>query len=146
MGSSVSTRLAVASLLIMLSGCSSTGPSAEEGGSPTNPVSAPGTVTGKLVSQRADGSHQAPLAAQLVGVFRQVVIPGKPQQHPPTALMTAVTGPDGSFVFRGLQPGRYFVTVAGKAPPSVAGHWVTLTSERGVFVLLILCTDCPGPL
>jgi hypothetical protein len=117
------------------------------GGPARDAPSAPGAgvVTGRLVSQRSDGSHRVPVAAQAVGVFRQAVIPGIMLQHPASPLATAVTSADGSFTFRGLSPGRYFITVAG-AGPSVAGRWVTLTARRGASVLLVHCTNCPMPL
>jgi hypothetical protein len=104
-----------------------------------------GTVAGRLVSQRSDGSHRAPLVGQAVGVFTQAVIPGKVLQHPPVPLATAVTSADGGFVFHGLRPGRYFITVAGPGP-AVSGRWVRLTVTRGAWVLLVHCLNCPAPL
>lgn len=122
-------------------------------GSGSPPSSAPshqptpgaGVVAGKLVSQKSDGSDRAPIAGQVIGAFDQVVIPGKPVQHPPAPIMTAVTGADGGFEIRGLRPGRYFV-VATSAHLGAAGEWATLTSRHGARVLLIRCVDCPGPL
>jgi hypothetical protein len=86
-----------------------------------------------------------PVTGQAIGVFTQAVIPGKVLQHPPTPIATAVTAPDGRFTFHRLEPGRYFIAVAGTGS-SVAGHWVVVTRDRGASILLTQCTDCTGPL
>jgi hypothetical protein len=146
--SSANLRLLAVGLMALLAGCTSSAPpaGAGDGGSP-RPAPAAGTIMGRLVSQRSDGSHQTPIVGQVVGVFRQVVIAGKPLQHPPSPIITAMTTLDGSFAFHGLRPGSYFVTVAGESPPSVGGRWVRLSSSRGASLLLIHCTNCPpGPL
>jgi len=59
---------------------------------------------------------------------------------PPT-----VTLSDGTFTFRRLKPGRYFITIAGVGS-SIAGHWVVVTADKGATVLLTQCLNCPGPL
>jgi hypothetical protein len=125
-------------LLALLAACSqATAPQAP-------PVPGGGTVAGRLIAQRSDGSHRAAVAGQAVGAFTEAVIPGKVLQHPPSPIATAVTSPDGGFTLHRLSPGRYFITVDGNGPP-VAGYWVTVTSGRGASVLLIHCTDCPTP-
>jgi hypothetical protein len=140
-------RLTVFSLIIVLSGCGASGPAAGRGdGPPPWPIPPAGTIMGVLISQRSDGSHRVPIAGQAVGVFRYVVIAGKPLKHPPTPIVTVATTSDGSFAFHKLKPGHYFITVASGTLPSVTGRWVELTSNRGASILLIHCTDCPGPL
>lgn len=104
-----------------------------------------GTVAGRLIAQRSDGSDRVAVARQSVGAFTEAVIPGKVLQHPPSPVATAVTSPNGGFTLHRLSPGRYFITVAGGGPP-VAGRWVTVSSARGASVLLVHCTDCPMPL
>jgi hypothetical protein len=132
-------KLTLAALLL-LAACSSApsalGPPAAPGG---------GRLAGRLVAQKSDGSNPVAVAGQTVGVFRQPVIPGKVVQHPPQPVATAVTSRAGTFIFSGLRPGRYFVTVAN-AHVAVTGRWVTLSAEHGTAVLLVQCTDCPMPL
>ncbi len=102
-------------------------------------------MIGRLVSQRSDGSNRVPVAGQAIGVFTQAVMPGKVLQHPPAPIATTVTSSDGGFTFHRLQPGRYFITIAGVGP-SLSGHWVTVTPDQGATVLLTQCVNCPGPL
>jgi hypothetical protein len=66
-------------------------------------------------------------------------------QNPPSPIQTTVTAADGSFAFHGLEPGRYFITLAGQGQ-AVQGRWVSVTAGRGASVLLIVCTDCAVPL
>ena len=131
-------RFLATAALVILAACSTTTPP----GVP--PVPAAGMVTGRLVSQKSDGSDRAPIAGQAIGVFRRPVLPGKVIQNPPPPVATTVTSDDGEFMFRGLAPGRYFITVAGTGPV-VHGQWVTLAPGHGVPVLLIQCTDCLTP-
>jgi hypothetical protein len=128
-------------LIVLVTACSAAGPPTRPRG-PAAPTG--GTVAGRVVSQRSDGSGRTPVSRQRVGAFREAIIPGKPVQHPPDPVAVSVTGADGSFRLTGLSPGRYFITVVvtGLAVP---GHWVTVTASRGARVLLIHCTDCPGP-
>ena len=126
-------------LLAILTGCS-----------PAMAFDAPavpggGTVAGRLIAQKSDGSHRVAVGGQTVGVFTQVVVPGKVLQYPPSPVATAVTSPDGGFAIHRLSPGRYFVTVPGSSV-SVIGQWVTVRSGRGASLLLVQCTDCPMPL
>ena len=131
-------------MILMLAACSA-GPSPRESSPREPPAPAGGAVTGRMVAQKADGSHRRPVAGQAVGAFTQAVPPGLMLQHPPAPVATTVTSHDGNFAFRGLKPGRYFITIAG-AGPSISGHWVAVTAERGATVLLIQCLNCPGPL
>jgi hypothetical protein len=124
--------------VLILAACAATTPP----GVP--PVPAGGMVTGRLVSQKSDGSGRTPVGGQAIGVFRQPVLPGKVIQNPPPPIATAVTLDDGEFMFHGLAPGHYFITVAGNGPV-VYGKWVTLAPGRGASVLLIHCTDCLTP-
>ena len=126
-------------MAIFVAGCAAVPPAAAP------PAPAPGVVTGRLVSQKSDGSDRAPVAGQVIGAFRHPVLPGKVLQHPPAPVATAQTSADGRFTFDGLQPGRYFIAIAGTGP-SVPGRWVMVTSDRGASVLLIRCTNCPTPL
>src|SRR5437879_5267903 len=72
------------------------------------------------------------------------VLPGKVIQNPPPPVARTVTLDDGEFMFRGLAPGRYFITVAGTGLV-VYGRWVTLAPGRGAPVLLIHCINCLTP-
>ncbi len=129
-------------LMVLVAACSASGPA----GRPRGPAApAGGTVAGRVVSQRSDGSGRTPVAGQRVGAFREAIIPGKPVQHPPKPVAASVTGADGSFRLDGLSPGRYFITVVDTGL-AVPGQWVRVTASRGSRVLLIPCTDCPGPL
>lgn len=132
----------LALMLALLASCAACG-----GARPPShrPHPAGGSVAGMLVSQKSDGSDRAPLAGRTVGAFTEVVIPGKPVQHPPAPVRTAVTAPDGRFEIQGLRPGRYFIAAADPQL-RVPGKWARVTSRRGAFVLLVRCTDCPGPL
>jgi hypothetical protein len=132
------TRFALI-LLALLAGCA-----------PAMAFSAPavpggGTVAGRLIAQKADGSDRVAVAGQTVGVFDQAVVPGKVLQYPPSPVATAVTSADGGFAIHRLSPGRYFVTVP-ESSVSVIGQWVTVRSVRGASVLLVQCTDRPRPL
>ena len=131
-------RFLVPLAVLILAACAATTPP----GVP--PIPADGMVTGELVSQKADGSDRAPIGRQAIGVFQRPVLPGKVTQNPPSPIATTVTLADGEFMFRGLVPGRYFITVAG-AGPAVQGQWVTLNPDRGASVLLVHCTNCPTP-
>jgi hypothetical protein len=132
-------------MVLFVAACATTSPSGgtSEPGRP--PAPEPGLVTGRLVSQKSDGSDRAPMAGQAIGAFRQPVLPGKVVQHPPSPVATVQTAADGRFTFADLRPGRYFIAIAGIGP-SVPGRWVTVTRARGASVLLIRCTNCPTPL
>jgi hypothetical protein len=132
-------RRAALILLALLAACS------QATAAQAPPVPGGGTVAGRLIAQRSDGSHRVAVAGQSIGAFTEAVIPGKVLQHPPSPIATAVTSADGGFTFHRLGPGRYFITVAGSGSP-VAGQWVTVSSGRGASVLLIHCTNCPTPL
>jgi hypothetical protein len=125
-------------MVLLLAACSATTPP----GVP--PIPANGMVTGELVSQKSDGSDRTPIGGQAIGVFQRPVLSGKAVQNPPSPITTTVTLADGEFMFRGLVPGRYFITVAG-AGPVVHGLWVTLTPGKGASVLLIHCVNCLTP-
>ena len=129
-------RLLVPIAVLILAACSATTPP----GVP--PIPANGMVTGELVSQKSDGSDRTPIGGQAIGVVQRPVLPGKAAQNLPSPVATTVTLADGEFMFRGLVPSRYFITVAGVGPV-VHGQWVTLTLGRGASVLLIHCTNCP---
>jgi hypothetical protein len=131
-------RFAAPLAVLLLAACSATVPP----GAP--PVPAGGRVAGRLVSQKSDGSNRTPVGGQAIGVFRRPVLPGKVIQNPPPPITTTVTADDGAFMFHGLAPGHYFITVAGNGPV-VYGRWVTLGTGHGASVLLIHCTDCPTP-
>jgi hypothetical protein len=131
-------------MILMLAACSA-GPSPHEPPARQPPAPAGGVVTGRMVAQKADGSHRRPVAGQALGAFTQAIPPGLQLQHPPAPVATTVTSPGGGFVFHRLKPGRYFITVAG-AGPSIDGHWVAVTAVRGATVLLIQCPNCPVPL
>jgi hypothetical protein len=124
---------------VMLAACAAT----TSPGVPPRPAG--GMVTGRLVSQKSDGSGRTAVGGTPIGVFGQAVLPGKVLQHPPSPIATAVTSHDGGFLFHGLAPGRYFITVAANGPV-VTGQWVTLVPGHGASVLLIHCTNCPTPL
>jgi hypothetical protein len=109
------------------------------------PAPAGGQVAGRLVSQTSDGSHRTGQAGQPVGAFTTAVRVGPVLQNPPQPVATAVTTSDGIFSIRGLDPGRYFITVA-QPGPAVTGAWVRVTADQGESVLLVICTDCPVPL
>ena len=128
-------------MAVFLAACGTTSPPASGG----PPAPGPGVVTGRLVSQKSDGSDRAPVTGQAIGAFLRPVLPGMVLQHPPHPIATVHTSADGGFTFAGLQPGRYFIAIAGTGP-SVPGRWVTVTSDRGASVLLIQCTNCPTPL
>ena len=102
-------------------------------------------MSGRLVSQRSDGSHRAPEAGERVGVFARAFPPGPIMADPPRPIATALTSSDGSFSIRGLRPGRFFVTVARQGM-AVRGAWVRVKADRGASVVLVLCTDCAVPL
>lgn len=127
-------------VLLMLAACASTPSAASRPAVPGG-----GVVTGRLISQRSDGSERVPVAGQAIGVFDRALIPGIVLQHPPRPIVTTVTSHDGSFTFHSLAPGRYFISVVGDGP-SVAGRWVVISSSRGASVLLVSCTNCPVPL
>src|SRR5258708_9338860 len=122
-------RLFTLVMILALAACSP-GPAL---GGPSGPAG--GVVIGRLVSQRSDGSSRAPVAGQAIGVFTQAVIPGKVIQHPPAPITTPVTSSDRTFTFRRLEPGRYFITIAGVGP-SIARHWARLTSATRATVPL----------
>jgi hypothetical protein len=131
-------------MILMLAACSAApSPGKPSPGEP--PAPAGGSVLGRIISQQADGSNRHSVAGQAVGAFTQAVRPGLVLQHPPAPLATTVTAADGRFAFHRLRPGRYFITIAG-AGPSIAGHWVVVTAERGATVLLTQCLNCTGPL
>jgi hypothetical protein len=138
-------------LAVFVAACATTSPSGGTPGSGGPPALGapapprPGVVTGRLVSQKSDGSDRAPMAGQAIGAFRHPVLPGKVLQHPPPPVAEVQTAADGRFTFAGLQPGRYFIGIAGTGP-SVPGRWVTVTPDRGASVLLVRCTNCPTPL
>jgi hypothetical protein len=64
--------------------------------------------------------------------------------NPPKPIATAVTSSDGTFHFRSLPPGRYFITVV-QPSGGVSGSWVEVSVDRGAALVLILCLDCPVP-
>ena len=132
------TRFALV-LLALLAGC------APAMAFDAPPVPGGGTVAGRLIAQKSDGSDRVAVAGQTVGVFTQAVVPGKVLQYPPSPVATAVTSRDGGFAVHRLSPGRYFVTVP-ESSVSVIGQWVTVRSAHGASLLLVQCTDCPMPL
>jgi hypothetical protein len=121
-------------------------PACAHGGS-LGPPAAPGggEVAGRLVSQTSDGSNQTVEAGQRIGVYTEAFSGGPVLQNPPRPIATAVTSSEGLFVFRGLEPGRYFISATGQGT-GVGGRWVTVTGDRGASVVLVRCTDCPVPL
>ena len=104
-----------------------------------------GEVAGRLVSQTSDGSDRAAEPGLRVGAFTIAIYPGPLLQNPPQPVTTAVTSSEGLFLFRGLVPGRYFIS-AVQPGPAVTGTWARITADQGASVLLIACTDCPVPL
>jgi hypothetical protein len=123
-------------------------PASACGGASISAPRAPGggSIAGLLVTQRSDGSHRVADAGAHVGIYTQAFPSGGPiLQNPPQPIATTVTGPDGSFAFDGLSPGRYWVTLVGQGH-AVTGRWAVVTAQRGASVLLVSCLDCPIPL
>lgn len=126
---------------VLLSACASSGQGVAP--SPSPPA---GSIMGTLLV--TDGSHPSGTPAPQVSVaiyleaFSQIGNQYMPSPPHPVAVTT--TGADGSFAFRGLAPGRYFLALVGVGL-YMAGRWVTLSPGSGASVQLVVCGTCPAP-
>ena len=110
------------------------------------PTPGGGQIAGLLVEQRSDGSHRGPAGGERMGIYHDAFPPGGPVlQHPPAPVAITTTRSDGTFLFRNVPPGRYYVALLGQGH-AASGKWAVVTSEQGASVFIVACTDCPIPL
>ncbi len=133
--------IAAAVAAVSLSACSSSSQ-----GVAASPSPAAGNIVGTLLV--TDSSHPSGKPAVNVSVaiyleaFSQVGNQYTPS--PPHPMAVVSTGADGSFAFRGLAPGRYFLALLGVSL-YMPGRWVTLNPGSGASVQLLVCGTCPAP-
>jgi hypothetical protein len=108
------------------------------------PVVPAGSIVGVYVQEDHDGQGLVLPAGVTIGVYAAPFLPGTDMFSPPLPLATSTTADGGMFSFEGLQSGTYFLTTIG-SPAFAQGATVLVTAERGAFVVLTGCTDCPAP-
>src|SRR5436309_8811938 len=110
-------------LTAALAGCGQ----ATGGASSTTTQPPSGAITGRLVSFHSqDRHHTQPLARVRVSVYdRAFPVVGPIMVDGPRAIARTVSAADGSFMLRGLRPGRYFVVAQSTA------RWVELRPWSG---------------
>ena len=129
--------LLVPLLTVALAGCGQS-----TGGASSTRQPPAGAITGRLVTFHSqDRHHTRPLARVRVAVYdRAFPVVGPIMVDGPRAIAHTVSASDGTFVLRGLRPGRYFVVAQSTA------RWVELRPWSGARVTIAVCGDCPLPL
>jgi hypothetical protein len=105
---------------------------------PPPPRTIQGTVRSFLSASKA---RLLPMARVRVTVYRKAFVLGGPVRAggPPPVAVTTTTR-DGTFSFRVLPAGRYFVVA------DYTAQWVTLPQGHGTVADFRVCADCPRPM
>jgi hypothetical protein len=127
----------VGATLAMTAACGHAGAGGTGPTQPPPPPTLHGTVQSFLAASKA---HLVPMAGVRVAVYRRAFPIVPVMADPPPAVAVTTTAHDGTFSFRVLPAGRYFVVA------DQTGHWVTLPQGQGAVANFRICGDCPKPM